>query len=56
MSKLDTENLTVESFETVQPVGVSVNITKETENEPRCYSPLCAPTFWKTCEPCQPEG
>lgn len=29
--------------------GMGVTIVPETQ-QPACYSPLCAPTFWKTCE------
>ncbi|HSS76764.1 MAG TPA: hypothetical protein VLV54_08460 [Thermoanaerobaculia bacterium] len=29
--------------------GGGVAIVQETE-EPACYSPLCGPTYWKTCE------
>jgi hypothetical protein len=29
--------------------GGAVAITQDTE-EMACYSPLCGPTYWKTCE------
>lgn len=29
--------------------GGGFDIIRETE-DPACYSPLCAPTFWKGCE------
>jgi hypothetical protein len=29
--------------------GGGVVVVQETK-EPACYSPLCGPTFWKTCE------
>jgi hypothetical protein len=32
--------------------GGAVTIVPETQ-EPACYSPLCGPTFWKTCEETQ---
>lgn len=29
--------------------GMGVTVVPETQ-ELACYSPLCGPTFWKTCE------
>jgi hypothetical protein len=29
--------------------GVIVQTVADTQ-QPACYSPLCVPTFWKTCE------
>jgi hypothetical protein len=30
--------------------GGGVVVTTQETKEPACYSPLCGPTFWKTCE------
>jgi hypothetical protein len=27
-----------------------VGVTVQDTQQPECYSPLCGPTFWKTCE------
>lgn len=32
--------------------GGVVGVTVQDTQQPECYSPLCGPTFWKTCEPC----
>jgi hypothetical protein len=50
MSKLNVEDLSVDSFATTAAeLSSGVNITIETQ-EVACYSPLCGPTFWKTCQ------
>ncbi|MDB4952162.1 MAG: hypothetical protein JWM27_4811 [Gemmatimonadetes bacterium] len=50
MSKLNVEDLEVVSFATsTADLSSSVPITVETQ-EVACWSPLCGPTFWKTCQ------
>jgi len=31
------------------PAGNVIPVTQDTQ-QPACYSPLCAPTFWKGCQ------
>lgn len=33
---------------TAAVVGVTVQDTQQ----PECYSPLCVPTYWQSCDPC----
>jgi hypothetical protein len=30
--------------------GGVVAVTVQDTQQPACYSPLCGPTFWKTCD------
>ncbi len=30
--------------------GGVVVVTVQDTQQPECYSPLCVPTYWKTCE------
>lgn len=30
--------------------GGAVAVTVQDTQQPECYSPLCVPTYWKTCE------
>jgi hypothetical protein len=49
MSKLRLDELRVTSFQTTEPdAEAAVGIA--TQNEPRCYSPWCAPTFGTNCQ------
>ena len=31
-------------------VAAVVGATLQDTQQPECYSPLCGPTFWKTCD------
>lgn len=55
MSRLNPEDLAVDSFDTTEPVVAEpgVVVVRETNEDPNCWSPLCGPTFWKGCEETQ---
>ncbi len=52
MTKLNPDDLVVHSFETSEPIPSEpvAPVTRETNEDPLCWSPLCGPTFWKTCD------
>ncbi len=48
--KLSIDSLSLTSFETASAVAGTSIPTADTEKA-ECWSPLCGPTFWKTCDP-----
>lgn len=55
MLLLRLDDLSVASFDATpdERLLAAVKTTRDTE-QVECFSPLCGPTFWRTCEPCEP--